>query len=150
MIITIQNNTASGHRTGWTKHVTAVDIAKSNGYAFEGEFLNEGEAELPTGAVIVQKNPMGSVKNNWFEGVCSVVQPDDTLLEIATNDWHTEFITFRNAVAAQLGKKTDNAYAHLREAYETMQAALIACPRSKNVTMIRQLQDIATYLGITK
>ena len=31
--IRIQNETNSGHRIGWTKHVTNVDINKTNGYA---------------------------------------------------------------------------------------------------------------------
>jgi len=104
MIIEIRNETNSGRRTGWTRRVTAVDVTKSNGYAFEGEFLNEGEVDLNPGDVLIQKNPMGSVKNAWHEGVCIVVDNNGNLHDVGDKyDWKEQFLSFRNLVAEQLG-----------------------------------------------
>ena len=57
--------TASGGRKGWAKIVTGIDETKDYGYQFEGDFLRDGEQDLPEDTVIVEQVPDGSVKNNW-------------------------------------------------------------------------------------
>jgi hypothetical protein len=99
--VKITNETNSGRRRGWTKLVTAVDTTKTNGYAFEGEFLREVEHDLEVGAVLVQKNPEGSVKHAWDAGVCLVVEADGTLRRVhdETYRWNENFLSFRDLVA---------------------------------------------------
>jgi len=109
--IKIQNETNSGRRTGWTKHVTDVDTTKSNGYAFNGDFLPDyKEVDLPVGAILIQCNPQGSVKNSWKSGVCLSVEPDGTLrrLHEDTYDWRDDFLSFRDLVASHLTQVAPN------------------------------------------
>lgn len=102
--VLICNETNSGNRKGWTKHVEEVDQTKDNGYAFIGRFLNNQEYDLPVGAVLVQKNPMGSVKSGYHEGVCLVVQQDGSLKQIHTKTykWNENFLSFRDLVFGAL------------------------------------------------
>ena len=108
--VKIQNETASGRREGWTKHVTSVDTTIANGYAFAGDFLRNGaEHDLPVGAILIQCNPQGSVKNGWKTGVCLRVQADGTLLRLhkSTYDWRDDFLSFRDLVAEKLATATE-------------------------------------------
>jgi len=107
MIVKIENHTNSGRRSGWTKLVTGCDLSKSNGFAFEGRFLNDGEQELQPGDILVQKNPEGSVKNPWSSGVCLRVSDTGELIRVqeSTFVWEREFLSFRNLVAAELQKQ---------------------------------------------
>ena len=103
--VKIQNETASGRREGWTKLVTGVDTTITNGYAFAGDFLRDGaEHDLPVGAILVQCNPQGSVKNGWKSGVCLRVQADGSLLRLHNKDydWRDDFLSFRDLVADEL------------------------------------------------
>jgi len=103
VIVEICNEVNSGRREGWTKLVTNVREELSDGYAFEGLFLEEGENEIKAGSILVQKNPEGSVKNAWYSGRFGRVQPDGTTSwEEDAYDWKKSFISFRNAVAAAL------------------------------------------------
>jgi len=101
--VTIDNNMASGRRRGWTKHVTGVDASKSNGYALHGEFLNNGLHDLPAGAVLVTKNPAGSLSTGYHTGDLGIVQGDGTVQwEEVASDWQKEFLLLRDAVADAL------------------------------------------------
>ena len=41
-------------KKSWRKHLTNVDTTKTNGYAFDGNWLRAGErAELPVGALVM-------------------------------------------------------------------------------------------------
>lgn len=99
--IDLRNAVSSGRRQGWTKHVKAVDLQKTNGYAFQGPFLPDGQYDLPLGAVVIQKNPCGSVKNGGSLGVCFEVG-EEGLQEVLQMDWYTQFLSFRDAVAERL------------------------------------------------
>jgi len=100
--VTIKNETNSGNRRGWTKWVQSVDATKTDGYAFVGSFLNDQEYDLPVGAVLVQKNPEGSAKHGYNNGVCLVVETDGSLRRTHADDfnWYRQFLTFRDHVAA--------------------------------------------------
>lgn len=102
--VVIQNNTNSGNRRGWTKLVTAVDTSKTNGYAFEGRFLPDGEHDLPIGAVVIEKNPEGSAKHGWDAGVCYTVGADGGLYREHDGGfrWDRQFLSFRDLVARTL------------------------------------------------
>lgn len=100
----------SGNRKSWFKRVTKVDKTKKDGYAFDGEFLpGDKEIELPVGAVIIEKEPGGSVKNSTWTGKIYVVvaEPDEKrcnahLALKARYDWQSEFLSFRDMVAEYL------------------------------------------------
>lgn len=98
--INLTNETASGRREGWSKLVTAVDTTKTNGYAFEGEFLGNGEHDLPIRSIVIQKNPVGSLKNGGHQAECFLVCESGELFKTGTFDWKTGFLTFRDHVAA--------------------------------------------------
>lgn len=101
--LNIQIAKGSGHRRGWMKWVTGVDQSKSNGFAFSGEFLREGEQDLPVGAVVVEQYPTGSVKHGINKGEAFMVSPEGDLVSFVTcANWRTEFLSFRDAIAAKL------------------------------------------------
>lgn len=97
--VVLTNEHASGNRKGWTKLIKKIDMTKANGYAFEGDFLSDGEHNLPIGGVLIQKNPGGSVKNGYSDGVCLVVRADGTLGTTGVYDWKKEFLSFLDHVA---------------------------------------------------
>ena len=113
--VRIECPTASRRRTGWTKLVTSVDKSKSNGYAFEGEWLDDGEYDLPVGAVVIAKAPGGSRSRPYDIGLCYRVTEDGL---VQTNEdagqswehghnWRESFLTFRDHVAEQLALMGD-------------------------------------------
>lgn len=98
--VTIENKIESGKRKGWSRWVTRVDQGKRNGYAFDGSFLDDGEHDLPEGAIVIQKNPEGSVKNEWFSGVVFRVTANGLeRIHAETFDWFKHFPSFRDFVA---------------------------------------------------
>lgn len=107
---TVKAATASGGRTSWFKMVTAVDLSKTNGYAFEGDFVKIGvEVEVELGAILIEKEPCGSVKNPHNEGNIWRVVEDETdngrghHLELVESwSWEKSFLSFRDAVAKAL------------------------------------------------
>ena len=109
--VKIVNGRTRGKRQ-WHKHVTAVDKSKDNGYAFEGEFLNDGEHDLPVGAIVISKDPNPSRRDPYGAiARCMRVEPDGTLTTtnrqeskswLDGQDWNEEFLSFRDHVAEQL------------------------------------------------
>ena len=58
--------TADRRKKTWRKHLVGVDTSRSNGYAFDGEWLRADErAELPVGALILGYDEPGSMKNRY-------------------------------------------------------------------------------------
>lgn len=96
--INIEYPAASGRRFGWVKHVTSVDMTKGDGWAFLGEFLKEGENDLPADAVLVKKVPTGSARNQGWDGI--VMRADGT--ELGRFDWHRQFLSMRDCVKEAL------------------------------------------------
>jgi hypothetical protein len=99
--VKIKNETNSGNRKGWSKLITGVDIAKTDGYAFQGNFLRDNtETDVEIGSVIVQKHPEGSVKHSWESGHCYTVGEDGQLHETGkAHNWFKDFLSFRDHVA---------------------------------------------------
>ena len=105
VIVNIEKKQTSGRRESWLKTVNSVDDTQKGGYAFEGNFLEEGEVELEVGTIIIECNPRGSVKNWWKEGIIYRVLETGELETIVDEmDWYKEAVSFRNSVAAELKK----------------------------------------------
>src|SRR5713101_5747627 len=86
-------STASGHRRGWYKLVTAVDGTQRNAYAFRGLFLCDGTHDVPVGSIIVEQYPSGTVRNGVDKGEAFRVQTDGALMSLAkTPDWRRDFL----------------------------------------------------------
>ena len=93
---------ASGNRKSWWKVITGIDDAQKGGYAFEGDFLNAGEVELPVDSLLLQVVPCGSVKNATQEGQLYVLQNDGSMKLLVAADWRQQSVTLRKAAAAHL------------------------------------------------
>ncbi len=117
-IITLAATYASGRRKSWFKHVTKVDISKTNGYAFEGNFISEmTETDLPEGSIIIECIPRGSVKNNLKEGKIFRVEAQGitNLEENSEYDWRKDFLSFRDTVAELLSTSTKKTVSEYEE-----------------------------------
>jgi len=86
--IKTEEYTTSGNRKSIYKVVELVNQEKDNGWAFNGTFTSKGENMVEVGAYVLEKRPMGSVKNSSFVGVIWEVQEDaeHSTLEIGTYD----------------------------------------------------------------
>ncbi len=76
VIVDLPDYFDSRHKN-WIKEVTGVDGNKSNGYAFQGNFLQVGSTvELPVGTILMYYYGSGSVKNYTVEVRVHRVTPD--------------------------------------------------------------------------
>ncbi len=108
--IDVRKATASGGRVGWLKHVTSINAAAKNGYAFEGEFLASGEQDLPAGALVLEIAPSGSRKSGGKRGYLYEIThgAEDERngagwkLLAEVGDWQRESIRLRDLAAARL------------------------------------------------
>jgi len=126
MRVIFKKQSASGKRYSWAKKITSVDSSKENGYAFDGDFLKQGENNLSIGDIIIEKYPVGSAKNGYNLGVVYKVAEatDDTIFEnekdywevtsrenmqiLETFVWETEFLSFRDFVSSVLNNNKEN------------------------------------------
>ena len=69
--VAVKRPTGTGRRAGWYRVVTDVDDTKSNGYAFDGPFLDERQVDLEIGSMLVGRIPVGSARSgfHWRAGV---------------------------------------------------------------------------------
>jgi hypothetical protein len=124
--------TSSGRRKGWIKHVTACDSSKTNGYAFDGDFLDaDREVELPIGAILVRVDPEGSVKNNWQSGHVLRLEADSSLSELTEGnpDWRNDFLSIRDIVCEALNTPPPNPLAEFSD------EALLAEVRGRGLSL---------------
>ena len=91
----------SGRRMGWNKLVTGVDDSQKGGYSLVGEFLEERQYDLATGAVVVGQMPIGSARsgNHWRAGTVGLggVEWDDRTWPL------DDFLDFQDHVKTLLG-----------------------------------------------
>jgi hypothetical protein len=145
----IRPQTRSGNRASWFKLIESVDITKKDGYAFNGDFLKlDQEIELPIGAIVVEKEPVGSVKSGSHEGnIYRVVEsPIDDVLNphlelIEYFEWRKEFLSFRDRVAellAEVGaaQQEQRINQMVKQSIDQAQAS-----RSTQQTIINQLNE---------
>lgn len=116
--VTIKTEYASGNRKSWWKVITGIDASQRGGYAFEGEFLQEGERELPVASLLLHVTNHGSVKNGYQDGNLFAVEADGTLREIVTGlNWREQSVTLRKAaedyLTAQNAQIVEAAESHV-------------------------------------
>lgn len=140
-MITIKTEYSSGNSKSWCKLVTGIDSAQRGGYAFEGDFLSEGEHELPEGSLILHVTHGGGVKNGLQYGNLYKVEADGNLSEIVTSlDWHEQWVTLRKTaeeyLAKQDAKVVDAAEAHISKLLASlMDEDLIAEMRRRGLSL---------------
>lgn len=104
--VIIKTEYASGNRKSWWKIITDIDSNQRGGYAFDGDFLQDGERELPVGSLLLHVTHAGSVKNGYQEGNLYAVEADGSLREIVTGlNWREHFVTLRKAAEDYLAKQ---------------------------------------------
>lgn len=121
--VTIKTEYASGNRKSWWKIVTGIDASQRGGYAFEGDFLQEGERELPIGSLLLHVTHCGSAKNGYQDGALySVADSDGSLREIASGlNWREQSVTLRKAAEEYLKAQNEQTV----EAAESHVSSLI-------------------------
>ena len=113
--IKIKSEYFSGNRKSWFKLVTGVDETKTNGYAFDGEFIELGrETDIEIGSIVIECQPTGSVKNWGKKGIVHKVV--DGGLEQVSDEFNymKDFLSFRDAVAEALSDSGSNDFETLR------------------------------------
>jgi hypothetical protein len=119
MRLKIEGYSTSGGRKSWFKSIDSVDLTKTNGYAFDGDFLLANtEVELPVGAVVIECVPTGSIKYSGKEGRAYVVdekEENGLRLELEGYDWRKEFLSFRDSVAELVNNSEVNPLAEFSD-----------------------------------
>lgn len=111
--VVLEVTLASGGRRGWWKRVTGVDRTKKHGYSLQGEFLREGEHDLPLGSIVVEQYPTGTLNRALTRGTLYRVEAGG-LVELAScTDWFRAFLSFQDAIIASLQPASDNGQAPL-------------------------------------
>lgn len=101
--VNIERPVMLGLSPGWWKHVTSVDLTKRDGYAFVGDFLDDGMHDLPVGAVLVLKAPTGTAAQPAYTGTVYCLQPDGHLRQgVMVHHWNRDFLQLREAVSMAL------------------------------------------------
>lgn len=113
----------------WAKTVTAVDTDLSNGYAFDGSWLDRGEkAELDDGTLVLLRDQDVSAKGRlrsqrtWLTEVRSggLIPVEDDEGPIATNSTGSSWaLDIRDRVAAVLDSVSDHGGHNPLAAYST-------------------------------
>lgn len=102
--VEISAPTASAKRRGWWKWVTGVDRSKKFGWCLEGEFLRDGEHDLPIGTVLVRSTPIGSAKYSKNSHTIWIVAADGGLT--ALHDGRDELCTWQQIGPTMLDRCT--------------------------------------------
>lgn len=85
----------------WSKYVKSIDEGKNNGFAFQGDFLREGEVELPTGATVLRVGFLGSWKNGCLKAEVDKVTAEG-LKEVKRFDYSGQFVSLKKCVQESL------------------------------------------------
>lgn len=139
--INIKTEYTSGNRKSWWKLVTGIDSSQRGGYAFEGDFLSEGEHELPQGSLLLHVTHGGSVKNGCQYGNLFTVEADGSIREIVSGlNWREQSVTLRKTaeeyIAKQDAKVVDAAEAHISKILASlMDEDLIAEMRRRGLSL---------------
>lgn len=104
--VTIKTEYASGNRKSWWKIITDIDASQRGGYAFGGDFLSEGERELPVGSLLLHVTHCGSANRGYQEGTLFAVEADGSLREITIAlNWREQSVTLRKAAEGYLAEQ---------------------------------------------
>ena len=103
--------TGSGRRRGFHRVVEDVNLNKTDGFAFRGRFVPDSrEADLPVGCIVIRKTPVGSYKggrSTWAWAVITDTATPSGWPWSEEYDGHAQFLTFRDAVAAEIAARLD-------------------------------------------
>jgi len=103
--VIIEIPSQSRHKS-WMKELTSVDATKSNGYAFEGNFLKRGmKAEVKVGTLLLQYDEIGSVKHKEAEVVVYRVEADGDCTELLKATGRSWALDLRDDVAELLKRQ---------------------------------------------
>ena len=87
-------------RKNWAKIVTNVDTDKSDGWAYEGDFIDVGGiVDLPAPSVLLIYGEKGSRTNPQIEAAAYVANTDGTLTRRASASGRTWARTLRDEIA---------------------------------------------------
>jgi len=89
----------------YARLVGGVDVTKTNGYAFVGDFLHENkEYDFAEGDVLLKVEAMGSWK--YCKNVATILKvAGNELQEVESFDYDTEFLSLRDRIAEVLNSK---------------------------------------------
>lgn len=94
-------------RKNWAKIVTGVDDTKSDGWAYEGEFIATGGIQdVPAPSVLLVYGERGSRGNPIIEARAYLVNTDGTLTDAAAASGRAWARTLRDDVADLLNRDT--------------------------------------------
>lgn len=89
----------------WTKKVSKVNLTKTNGYAFEGKFLeSDKEYDLDEGDVLLFLENFGSRAKTSKEASIKIVK-NGQLETYDTYDYSSDFLDLRDKIAELLNQK---------------------------------------------
>ena len=92
----------------WAKVVANVDETKSNGWAFDGEFIAAGGIQdVPVGSVVMVYGEKGSRANPQIEAQVFVANGDGTMSHIKSASGRAWARTLRDRVAELLTDRID-------------------------------------------
>ena len=107
VIITIPSPEMTA-RKSWAKHLVRINTSKTNGFAFEGKWLEIGrKAELEVGAYILIYHDFGSRTRTRSVVQLLRVTPDanlELIMEVQGDDWAIEL----RDKAAELVNRTES------------------------------------------
>ena len=94
----------------WAKVVENVDETKSNGWAFDGEFIAAGGIQdVPVGSVVMVYGEKGSRANPQIEARVFVANGDGTMSHIQSASGRAWARTLRDRVAELLTDRLESA-----------------------------------------
>jgi hypothetical protein len=96
----IETQIGSRGRRSWTKAVTAVNPRGRFGYSFLGKFLDDGQTDVPEGAILVHNSPKGSTIKPRTKWTWTRVRPGKLRWSEPMDSRH--FLDFRDQVTEAL------------------------------------------------
>lgn len=95
--------TGSNRRSGYYLHLQEVDHSLKTSQAFQGTYINPGkEIDLPVGAIVIQRRPVGSAKFSTWTWSYTVIPAQGDPITWSPECDHDRFISFRDTVHAAL------------------------------------------------
>lgn len=93
----------------WAKVIADVDETKSNGWAFDGEFISAGGVQdVPVGSVVMVYGERGSRANPQIEARVFVANGDGTLSHIQSASGRAWARTLRDRVVELVTDQADS------------------------------------------
>jgi len=126
----------------WAKKIDRVDLNHSNGYAFEGQWLQYGrKAELEVGTLILLYREVGSRKNHQPKVTVARVEEDGKLNPILkTLGWNWA-LDLRDSVAELLAEKKEEV-SDLEKALKALRKILQESCNEPALEALREVEKV--------